>query len=292
MPWYGSLASSDRALALMEDMLSLANHPYYGWDLDLDSRAAYEQYRPRVFMDFFDLFYRVRCEREDKRRFVCKENNLFDFAFQLVQYYDQPAFIYLHRDPRDYAASFMNVPAGFKTAYSAAMNWKEEQEKCETLISAFNLPAHCVRYRDLVTRPEETIQSVLSFLGEPTETACFQVQTDKNQDLSRNVYWQNLARPILNTNTGKYRQQFDFKTIQVVETVAREPMLRLGYTFETNADWQKPHLFHLRHALASRWNRSRLQTTHAKTYRLLLSRNRLISAIIEKRKQEWIKRQL
>jgi hypothetical protein len=288
--YYTPLSDKERALDLMKDMLAVVNHPYYNWGLTLDLDDAYERCRPRVFLDFFDLFYREKCIHQSKRRFICKENNLFDFAFQLIEYYDDPKFIYLHRDPRDYAASFMNVPAGFKTAYTAAMNWRQEQKKCRVLVDTFGMPVHRVRYRDLISEVEKTMRGILTFLEEESERACYQVQTEKNESLTHNVYWKNLARPILKSNTGKYRQQFSTDEVKVIETVAREPMLRLGYAFDTQVDWKKGRFFRLRHALTSRLHRFQQRTAHAETYQVLSSRNQLIKAITQKRREEWTER--
>jgi hypothetical protein len=281
----------ENAYHLLEDMLSLANHPYYNWTLTLDLENVYHKYHPQVFLDFFNLFYEENRIREDGLRFACKENDLFDFAFQLWRYYGQAKFLYLCRDPRDYAASFMNVPAGFKTAYNAAMNWKREQEKCELLATVFDLPVHRIKYEDLLTDTSGVMEKVLDFLEEPIEESCFEVQAEGIETVARNVYWKNLNKPIIKTNFGKYRTQFDTATVNVIETIVREQMLRFGYDFDTKADWQMPRFFRYRNALANRLNRSKMRAAHAETCQVLSSRNDLIRAITRKRKDEWLRRQ-
>ncbi|RMD66616.1 sulfotransferase, partial [Candidatus Parcubacteria bacterium] len=289
--YYQPLSEEENAYHLLEDMLSLANHPYYGWALTMDIEDVYHRYRPQVFLDFFHLLYEEYRAREDKQRFVCKENNLFDFAFQLWRHYGQARFIYLYRDPRDYVASFMNVPAGFKTVYNAAVNWKVEQEKCEVLSGVFGLPMHRVRYEDLITDTPGVMKGVLAFLEEPVEESCFEVQTDRNRAAARNVYWKNLTKPVMRSNSGKYRTLFAAQDINIIETVAYEQMIRLGYDLESRADWRKPRFFQIRNALVNRMNRRRMRKAHTATYTLLSSRNDQIKAIVQKRKKEWLRRQ-
>jgi hypothetical protein len=288
--YYGLLSEEANAFRLMEDMLAVANHPYYAWDLSVDQDDVYRRYQPKVFLDFFNLLYEERSTAEGKKRFVCKENRIFDFASHLQKYYVEPKFIYLYRDPRDFAASFKKVHFGPKTPYSAARLWRQEQDKCEVLISTFRLPVHRVKYENLISDPPTVMGDVLAFLDEPVEESCFQVQAGRNQDQTWNVAWKNLGRPILRANRGKYRKEFDTKAVNIIETVAKESMVHLGYDFDTQADWTTPRFFRYRNAVSGRYRRLRVKMENTETSQVLASRNALINAISRKRKEEWLNR--
>jgi hypothetical protein len=73
-----------------------------------------------------------------------------------------------------------------------------------------------------------------------------------------NAAWKNLSRPVMTSNFGKYRYRFDAATIRIIETVAREPMLRLGYSCETQANWSRSRAFQVYDLVAARLNKARL----------------------------------
>lgn len=273
-PYYGHLTERENGVALMEDMAAVVNHPYYDWGLPVDTEALYEQHHPREFLDYFTIFYDEKQQLLGKDRFVCKENDLFNYAFALSSYFEESKFIYLYRDPRDYAASITKILAGPKTAYNAAQHWFEEQERCNVLIHTFNLAAHPVSYEALVADTPRVMVGLLNFLGEPVEEACFQIQTEKNKKVAWNMAWKNLSQPVMTSNFGKYRDRFNSKTIHIIESVVREPMLRLGYSFDTNANWEAPRFYRYRNFIASRINAARKWQANRKTAEKLASRER------------------
>ncbi len=286
-PYYGPLRERENALALMEDMKAVVNHPYYNWKLPLDVVHLYEKYHPRQFLDFFSIFYGEKQRSLGKGRFVCKENDLFNFGFVLSSYFEGAKFIYLYRDPRDYAASIIRILTGPKTPYSAALLWAKEQDKCNIILNSFNLHAHPIRYEELVADTELVMTRLLHFLDEPLDDACFQVHTEKNLQVNWNVAWKNLSRPVMTSNYGKYRDRFSRKTIRIIETVTQEPMLRLGYPFDTKADWKQPPFYRYFNFIVSKLNATWKWKTNRRTAQLLASRNALVQETRRSRKTQW-----
>lgn len=287
IPYYGSLSIESNARSLFEDMLSIANHTNYQWGLSIDFEQIYQKYQPDAFMDFFNLFYQEETCRNSKSRFVCKENNIFDFVFPIVDYYKSAKFIYLYRDPRDYVASYLSAPLGISTPFDAARRWRNEQEKCNVLINTFCLEAHYVKYEDLISDPSEVMTSVLSFVDAPIDERCFEVQVGKNENLTWNSYWQNLDRPIIKSNTKKYLETFDARTINIIESVVKDQMLRLGYELDTSADWNCTILFRIRNRLSRRISKFWSRMRDPETSEVMISRKELIASIRHKRREKW-----
>jgi len=290
IPYYGRLEKRENALRLIADMASVVNHPYYNWNLDVDAVELHRRYRPAVFLDFFTMFYVEMQRRSAKQRFVCKENDLFNSAFALAHYYEDARFIYLHRDPRDYVASRVQSLSGPNTPYGAAKLWKEEQVKCAVLLHTFHLRAHAVSYESLISTPAKVMEELLHFLEEPVETACFQVDTQKNEALDWNVAWKNLSQPIMKNNAGKYRSLFDRKTLCMIESITAQEMERLGYACDTEANWTKPRLFGIRTIVTNALKGQLRQKQHQDTATTLEGRNQLIRSIEQKRITQWRKR--
>lgn len=286
-PYYGPLEERKNALRLISDMASVVNHPYYGWNLEVDGAELYGRYRPVAFLDFFTMFYVEKQQTSGKQRFVCKENDLFDFAFALRHYYKDAHFIYLYRDPRDVVASQVKAPFGPNTPYGAAQLWKREQVRCDVLLHTFQLPAHALSYESLIDNPARTMEGVLQFLEEPVEPACFRVETEKNETVDWNVAWKNLSRPIMKHNAGKYRALFARKTLDMIESITAYEMERLGYARDTEATWNRPPLFGLRNTVMNWFRRRFRRGQHRETTAVLDSRNQLIRSIREERITQW-----
>lgn len=228
--YYLPLNNKENAQALFNEILAAVNHDYQSWKLQPDFNAFYQPDRNYCFFDFFDYFYALKAsEEKGKDRIVFKENATFDFAFQLLHYYKDVKFLYLYRDPRDYVTSWMNVPLGYETPEIAVNTWVTEQMKCDTLVNVFGLPAHYVKYEDLIADPAGIMTGILHFIGEPVEEACFSTDAKKNEGVAWNMYWKNLAKPIMNDNKGNFRTFFDEETIRMIEFRSREYMIKLGY---------------------------------------------------------------
>ncbi|MBN2147353.1 MAG: sulfotransferase [Anaerolineales bacterium] len=287
--YYEPLDLKANAICLTEDMLALVNHPYYNWELAKDVYAMYEKYRPQEFLDFFTLLYREKQKMHQKHRFVCKENRLFEFAPLLLAYNPQSRVIYLYRDPRDVVASFSHLPFGPKTAYAAACLWHSEQEKCRLLVQTFRLPVFTVQYERLLSETPKVMTDLLAFLDESPEENCFQVDVQKNVAVVSNPAWQNLSKPILTSNSGKYRIELSLQTIRMIEGVNREHMLRLGYPFDTEADWKPHHLYRYLDYLKAITGADKKGPRQVDP--LLANRNAWLDRITRQRRAEWLAHQ-
>ncbi len=240
---YGDLSDKRNVEKLFQDMAAFVCDKGTAWNLKLDFEALYDEFRPKSFLDCFQLFYSASARQNSKKRFVVKENNLFDFAFQLVHYYKSPGFIYLYRDPRDYVASWMRLSHNSLTPYAAALRWAQEQEKCDELIHGFNLPVFKIRYEELISNTAQVMRGALSYLGEPYSERCCEVDTQKTGRFAWNESWTNISKPVIKDNSGRYRNFLKKTEIRLIESVAQVPMLKLGYELETRADWKPSRAF-------------------------------------------------
>ena len=279
---YRPLSNPNNAKELLNDMISIANFSLYDWRLDVSGEEIYSKHKPSCLLSCFHAVYSTQT---DELRFVCKENNLFDFVNQLWRYYDEPKFIYLYRDPRDYVPSRLKVPMLFDTPLDAARNWAREQSACLKEFRTFELPAHFISYEELIQDTPARMREVLEFVGEEAEDSCFQVDTGKNENVSSNPFWKNLSKQVDSQNQKKYRQQLSKQDIEVVETVAQKQMRQLGYELETPASWKRTKLFGVQNRLRKRRQSKKLVEAHPETVSKINECNRLLREI-EKRRQK------
>ena len=132
---------------LYDDMRFIANYRRNSWDIDLDFEAFQSKFHPVTFLDYFNGYYSIMLAKTSASSIVCKENDIFNHALELKEYYGERArFIYLHRDPRDVAASWMQVPLGIEDPLVAARNWVAEQKKCLSLLDDKSLAVQKISY--------------------------------------------------------------------------------------------------------------------------------------------------
>lgn len=317
IPYYEDLSRKENGRVLFDDMLRVVNHPLHDWEFEGRFDALYERYQPASFLDYFNLMYAEHARRADARHIVCKENEIFNYAIPLARYFGDERFTYLYRDPRDCVASWMNVPLGFQNPPSAARNWENEQQTCTRLRFTYRFPTTTVQYESLIQDPRSVMTRTLNALGLKPEPACFSTQgvpdeLDEDRPTTEeewNEYWKNLDRPIMSSNSKKYRNEFDFETLRQIETITKESLVRLGYTLDTLADWEggQPRGFLERAGGVMRraWKHlapnvltetastdSSDEIDDEKTTEILASRMELAKKLNTKRREEWRRRHI
>ncbi len=251
--------------SVWEDLDERVNHPFIDWDIAVDHA---EGIQVNSFLDFWDVIYDKKLQTAGKKHIACKENDLFDYLFELGHAYPNAKFIHLYRDVRDVCASWMKVPNGFKNISAAAQNWNTEQLKCLKAQRTFGLEMHGISYEDLIAGTPEAMKGVLEFIGVEVQPQCFDTDKEKGKDVDWNVYWKNLGKGVMKGNTKKYLKEFDDSEIQLIETRARESMSLLGYDRETKGLWESPRtplLHRLFSSLAMRFARPKYKNKTIKS---------------------------
>jgi hypothetical protein len=220
---------SKHAISLLYDNLSPWEHEVkadqlrvhldeHGWDFERVCDYCYSEF--------------ARCE--NKQGYMVKDNFAFKYAFQTALRFPDAKFIYLVRDPRDFALSYKKAPGGPKVAWVASKQWVSEQKACLQFHQAMPERCHIVRYEDLVENSEPTVQNLFGFLGIVYNPEVLRPDKAANSEASASQYWENLSKPILSGNTKKYLQELGKTEIQSIENVCH-PIMRLhGYTPENS----------------------------------------------------------
>lgn len=240
--YYGDLREQNNSYELLEDMLKIANHPHHDWKLDVDLNQL--SGKVKSVIQARDLLYLKKSKQDGKSHYCSKGINAFSFIDPLRAELKNIKFIYLVRDPRDHVASWMRRPIDIFSPYDAILKWKSEQECMIDAITTKSMECLLVKYEDLIENTENTMTTVLEHIGIEIDPNCF--STDKkNKESNRNPYWENLSKPIMRNNKGKYRQQLSKENILIIESIAKNEMKYFGYDFCTKADWNPGNDFHL-----------------------------------------------
>ncbi len=303
--YYDTSKGGDGYMKILQDMMEVVNHPYYGWDLEISAADLCEKEQPISFSDCFQALYNECARRLNSKYIVCKENKLFDYAIPLLNHFKNSSFIYLYRDPRDYTRSWLKKPMGINSLEAAANTWSREQQACIRLRDVFECPAISVSYENLIENPSQTMKGVLGHIGIEVESECFSTQESDDPLVQKNEYWKNLNKPIYSSNKNKYKEYFDKKEIKRVETTTKEQMVHLGYDPDTSANWalSERGFYQRASSVTSRaWEYFRREvfglnevedaqsSSKTETEKMISSVISLRNKVEYKRKKEWCKR--
>jgi hypothetical protein len=168
---------------------------------------------------------------------VVKENNLHRAAFFVLACFPEAKFVFQVRDPRDYLASAKarkQRVAGnkFGSLRNALTVWREDQLGGLALLGLLG-PQRVFfqRYEDLVSHPRAVLEPLCEFLGVPFNAAMldFHAGEDAARLSGTSGARENLSRPLMAGNFGKYRKTLSGGEIRTVETWLGELMDRFGY---------------------------------------------------------------
>lgn len=180
---------------------------------------------------------------------MSKDNHLFTYAFEIKAQWPDARFLYLYRDPRDHCASWVATPFHLKTVQEIAAKWEREQRRCLLLHDTHDFGLHFISYEDLIADTPQVMSRALQHCGLQAEEACFQTDPARTPEAGRLKLWENLNKPIIRENKRKYAKVLTADQVRLVETLCAPHMRRLGYAFDTAADWKPPVLHGLHRRL-------------------------------------------
>lgn len=235
LPYYGPLEDDDALDAMIHDAVALTQveGSHVEWKHRIDPEEVRDDVRDRSVSGVCAAVYDAYADREGASRWVCKENNLFEEAHRIHASLDEPRFVYLCRDGRDVACSIKKIPGHDQHIHPIAVEWRQQQEACLRVHQdlAPSGASTILRYEDLLDRPEEELRDLCAFLDLPFDPAMlrFHEEDEAKEEADRTEYWENLDRPVMRGNKGKYRDQLTEGQVEVFEAEAGSLLELLGY---------------------------------------------------------------
>ena len=236
--YYGDLNESKNATKLVDHFLKSANHIYTNWELNSTAGDIVETHGVNSFETGFDAMYKEYSSKEGKKHYVCKDNDMYSHITLLEKlrtYEDSVFYVYLHRDPRDQAVSWMKTPLFLHTVYDIATKWNKEQNLVKELNGQVEM--YSLSYTDLVNDTETVMSELLTYLNLEIDKRCFSTNPE-NKESKNNELWKNLSKPIIKNNSNNYRNTLSSNEIKIIETICKENMINLNYELDTKANWR------------------------------------------------------
>lgn len=231
---YGDLRSPRNWAILVDDCIALFDAKIGIWTIgttEVERLAA--KTAPGSLGSLVLSLYRAEADAAGKESFFVKENQIYGFAPVILESCPTARFIYLVRDPRDMALSWLEAASLRGGPVRAATVWAADQSGFLTLCSQIAATRHVARltYESLIGAAALALERVCATLDiafEP-DTLAFHRTESVVANANEAVDWRNTSRPLMTNNSGKYRTGLRRDQVAFIEATCGELMGMFGY---------------------------------------------------------------
>ncbi len=195
---------------------------------------------------FIERFLQGLAEREGKPYWGDKAPaNIYYIPF-IFDHFPNARFIHILRDGRDVACSLRTHPK-FKheNGQTIPLNTWRPMENCVTSwvnytrkgLAERGRPRYFeVRYEDLVTQPEQTMRSVLEFLGEEWDDRVLNYHElqSTTRDFTAMPVSADAVEPISHKALGRWQRDMNDEDKEIFKKKGDELLIELGYAADIN----------------------------------------------------------
>lgn len=230
---YGDLTDDTNFSQLVEDVCRLVELNPVPWELvTLDRHDIAKRCRERSLIAATCAVYDAYGEARNARTWCCKSLANIAYLDAIDAYVPDAQYIYLYRDGRDVAVSFLKAVVGEKHFYHIAKDWADTQQLAldhRQKISPERF--FSLSYEALTSDPAASVRSLCKFLKvEYTETI---LEFHKSEEAARAAassnLWENVSNPLMRNNTSKYLKEANVADVRIFESVAGHVLDALGY---------------------------------------------------------------
>jgi len=232
-PYYGGLENDLNFDQFIQDALGLAYHHFSPWDEEITVSQVREEYGglfsgDRSSVGVMHVIYMLYAQRKGYSSYFCKDNNLFDFVTDIKVELPEAKFVYLYRDRRDVIVSQTKRPLQNKSILFLSALWRDEQIKSIRYVESLkkNRDIFTLSYEGLTKNETERISELCDFLGVEFFGKKVEFSSKEITDIQE---WQNLDKPTMKENSGKFRMELSPSQIDKIESICWNQMIWLGY---------------------------------------------------------------
>jgi len=230
---YGDLSDTKNMALLIDDVCILIERNPVPWlGISLDRGKIQMQCKNNSLIEIFRVIYDEMARSQNASMWLCKSMVNVNFALEMEAEGLKASYIYLYRDGRDVACSFMKAIVGEKHIYHIARAWRKNQIACLELKKNTGTERFIdLRYEDLISSPEQEMIRLSEFLKLKYNPIIFDYYNSvesKNTSIAGKM-WENVAKPILTNNSKKFLKELTKEEILIFESVAGDVLEKLGY---------------------------------------------------------------
>ena len=233
LPIYGDLNDAENFKVLAEDVCNWVNFNPVPWEgITFEAPEIISQCKRNTLLDLFEKIYEQKARHDNAQFWCCKSMESVHYVDEIERAGISPYYIYIYRDGRDVALSFMKAIVGPKHIYYLAKKW--EQEQSLSLLAEKTIPAARfirIQYEELIHSPLDVMKKLCRFLGVRFTDEVFEYfHSDESINTAKSgEMWKNVVRPIMPDNHDKFRREFTEEQLKIFERAAGSMLHQLGY---------------------------------------------------------------
>ncbi|WP_248795865.1 sulfotransferase family protein [Pseudomonas sp. MWU13-2105] len=242
VPLYGDIADDNAYFRMVVDIVGLQAASIVKW--------------PGSAFDPIDIFERVRheprsvhritwelllCTAEQQQAQVVMDKSLDDvhYAHELMQLFPDMRLLNVVRDPRAQVASMNRaIIHDFDTLINAR-TWVAAHRAAQSLIERYPERVLTIRYEDFLLDEETTLRQICNFFDIEFLDKMLDISESKEarQISKMSALWSSNCFSPITSNIDKFKGQLKHHEVEMIETLAKEFMLRYGYEPMTEANF-------------------------------------------------------
>lgn len=242
VPLYGDIADDNNYFRMVVDVVGLQAASIVKW--------------PGSAFDPIDIFERVRheprsvhritwelllCAAEQQHAHVVMDKSLDDVhcAHELMQLFPQMRLLNVVRDPRAQVASMNRaIIHDFDTLINA-QTWVAAHRAAQSLIEQYPERVLTIRYEDFLLDEETILRQICNFFDIEFLDKMLDIsESQEARQISKmSALWSSNCCSPITGNIDKFKGQLKTHEIEMIETLAKEFMLRYGYEPMTAANF-------------------------------------------------------
>jgi hypothetical protein len=230
---YGDLSIKENFRLLAEDVCEWVNVNPVPWEgVHFYADEIIRKCSSPTLIELFAAIYEQKAIHDRASFWCCKSMESVHYVDEIEVAGLKPYYIYIYRDGRDVALSFMKAIVGPKHIYYLAKKWAEEQKLSLRARERVGRERFIeVRYEDLIHTPRLVMKSICDGLGVPFSDEIFEYFHSEESINTANAgqMWKNVVKPIMPDNHDKFRKEFTEDQLRIFEQVAGDVLDQLGY---------------------------------------------------------------
>lgn len=220
----------------VNDLNSLFNTKVSSWAIDDDWQNIYSDIcssrKKNIAKCLIDI-YLAEAKINGKKVLFIKENQAYKYLPFIMTNVERIRLVYMVRDPRDMALSWLKSPLARGGVVRAVKNWVQDQENFLRVISWLDnsCATASFTYEALLKQPDVELKNACSQLELcfDSNMLSFHKSLEASINSAGSVDWSNTGRPLMKNNSGKFLNGLDKNQIAYIEFISSDLMKALGY---------------------------------------------------------------
>lgn len=194
---------------------------------------------PVSYADMAALVYMAYAQKNGKKpHMVGDKNNYYvNFIPELTEYFPQSKTLFMVRDGRDVACSYLeiasrnDIESSYKPKLPSSIDEiaREWRASANAIMKGLENGGHCIRYEDLLYRPKSELARVCSYLGVPYSEEMLGYQA-KNDEPEEFLQWKSGTKNKIDpSNIGKFSRLLSQEQLASFHAIAGNELRSFGY---------------------------------------------------------------